>query len=192
MVVSSKNILSKINMIEWNTETGRIERNMNSNNILELLENNARLTARDLADILNEDEQEIKKEIDQLEKDKIICGYHTVINYNKALKDQKVMAFIEVDVTPQRNRGYDKTAELIANYPEVDTMYLLSGDCDFMCLVTGKTMFEVARFVSDKIACVEDVRSTKTLFVLKQYKQSGLVMKDSLPTVEEGRLVVTP
>lgn len=165
---------------------------MDSNIILELLENNARLTSRDLADILQEDEQQIKDEIRQLENDKIICGYHTVINYNKALKDQKVMAFIEVDVTPQRNKGYDKTAMLIANYPEVETMYLLSGDCDFICLVQGKTMFEVARFVSDKIACVEDVRSTKTLFVLKQYKYSGIVMQDALPDVEEGRLVVTP
>lgn len=79
----------------------------------------------------------------------------------------------------------------IANYPEIDTMYLLSGDCDFLCLVQGKTMFEVARFVSDKIACVEDVRATKTLFVLKQYKQNGIVMKDE-EDVESTRLVVTP
>lgn len=101
------------------------------------------------------------------------------------------MAFIEVDCTPQRHKGYDKTAMKIANYPEIDTMYLLSGDCDFLCLVQGKTMFEVARFVSDKIACVEDVRATKTLFVLKQYKQNGIVMKDE-EDVESTRLVVTP
>ncbi|MEY8544358.1 Lrp/AsnC family transcriptional regulator [Dubosiella newyorkensis] len=159
--------------------------------LLELLENNARLTTQDLADILHEDEALIKSEIQQLEKEKIICGYHTVINYNKALKNEKVMAFIEVDCTPQRHKGYDKTAMKIANYPEIDTMYLLSGDCDFLCLVQGKTMFEVARFVSDKIACVEDVRATKTLFVLKQYKQNGIVMKDE-EDVESTRLVVTP
>ncbi|WP_289688049.1 Lrp/AsnC family transcriptional regulator, partial [Dubosiella newyorkensis] len=153
--------------------------------------NNARLTTQDLADILHEDEALIKSEIQQLEKEKIICGYHTVINYNKALKNEKVMAFIEVDCTPQRHKGYDKTAMKIANYPEIDTMYLLSGDCDFLCLVQGKTMFEVARFVSDKIACVEDVRATKTLFVLKQYKQNGIVMKDE-EDVESTRLVVTP
>ena len=157
---------------------------MNQSLILDLLENNARLTSQDLADILNEDEASIKSEIQSLEKNKII-------NYNKALKDQKVLAYIEVSCTPTRNRGYDKTAALIANYPEVDTMYLLSGDCDFLCLVQGKTMFEVARFVSDKIACVEDVRSTKTLFVLKQYKQSGIVMIDK-PEDKESRLVVTP
>ncbi|MBP3851612.1 MAG: Lrp/AsnC family transcriptional regulator, partial [Erysipelotrichaceae bacterium] len=121
----------------------------------------------------------------------IICGYHTIINYNKALRDQKVMAYIEVSCSPQRNKGYDKTAMLIANYPEVDTMYLLSGDCDFLCLVEGKTMFEVARFVSDKIACVENVISTKTLFVLKQYKQSGVLMESKIQE-DTNRLVVTP
>ena len=164
---------------------------MNQGTILDLLENNARLTSQDLADILNEDKDYIAQQIEQLEKDKIICGYHTVINYNKAQKDQKVMAYIEVNCTPQRNQGYDKTALLIAKYPEVETMYLLSGDCDFLCLVSGKTMFEVARFVSDKIACVENVQSTKTLFVLKQYKQSGILMQDEVQR-EEPRLVVTP
>ena len=99
---------------------------MNQSLILDLLENNARLTSQDLADILNEDESSIKSEIQSLEKNKIICGYHTIINYNKALKDQKVLAYIEVSCTPTRNRGYDKTAALIANYPEVDTMNLLS------------------------------------------------------------------
>ncbi|WP_297052701.1 Lrp/AsnC family transcriptional regulator [uncultured Dubosiella sp.] len=164
---------------------------MNSNTLLDLLENNARLSSQDLADILQEDEKEIKQEIKKLEEEKIICGYHTVINYNRALKNEKVMAFIEVDCVPQRHTGYDKTAMKIANYPEIDTMYLLSGDCDFLCLVQGKTMFEVARFVSDKIACVEDVRSTKTLFVLKQYKTSGIIMKDE-ELEESSRLVVTP
>ena len=164
---------------------------MNQSKLLDLLESDARLTSQDLADILNEDKDEVAKEIKKLEDEKIICGYHTVINYNKALRDEKVLAYIEVDCIPQRNNGYDKTASLIANYPEVDTMYLLSGDCDFLCLVQGKTMFEVARFVSDKIACVEDVRSTKTLFVLKQYKQSGIVIVDQ-EKEEQHRLVVTP
>ena len=164
---------------------------MNTNVLLDLLENNARLTSRDLADILLQEETEDKEEIQRLEDEKIICGYHTVINYNRALKNEKVMAFIEVDCVPQRHKGYDKTAMKIANYPEIDTMYLLSGDCDFLCLVQGRTMFEVARFVSDKIACVEDVRSTKTLFVLKQYKTNGIIMKDA-ENDEPNRLVVTP
>ncbi len=165
--------------------------NDSQNKILDLIETDARLTPQDLADILNEDKDQISKEIKELENEKIICGYHTVINYNKALRDEKVMAYIEVDVAPKRDQGYDSTAMLIANYPEVNTMYLLSGDCDFLCLVEGKTMFEVARFVSDKIACIEDVRSTKTLFVLKQYKQSGILI-ESKKDDDVDRLVVTP
>lgn len=164
---------------------------MNQNNILDLLEKDARLNAQDLSDILNEPKDEIEKTIKELEDKKIICGYHTVINYNRAQRDEKVMAYIEVSCSPIRNRGYDKTAMTIANYPEVTTMYLLSGDCDFLCLVEGKTMFEVARFVSDKIACVEDVISTKTLFVLKQYKSSG-ILTESLKNDDNDRLVVTP
>ena len=101
------------------------------------------------------------------------------------------MAFIEVDCSPTRDSGYDRTAMMIANYPEVNTMYLLSGECDFLCLIEGKTMFEVARFVSDKIACVENVISTKTLFVLKQYKTNGIVV-DNFKEEETDRLVVSP
>ena len=164
---------------------------MNNNRLLELLENDARLSSQDLADILNEDKETVEAAVKQLEEDQIICGYHTVINYNRAMKDQKVLAFIEVNCTPQRNRGYDKTAYTISNYPEVTTMYLLSGDCDFLCLVEGKTMFEAARFVSDKIACIENVTSTKTLFVLKEYKKSGIVMVDEVDQEQEDRLVVS-
>lgn len=111
---------------------------MNQNNILDLLEKDARLNAQDLADILNASKEEVQNEINALEKDKIICGYHTVINYNRAQRNEKVMAYIEVSCSPTRNSGYDKTAMMIANYPEVTTMYLLSGDCDFLCLVEGK------------------------------------------------------
>lgn len=108
---------------------------MNIQELLRLLEKDARLNARDLAEILGEDEQEVAEQIDEMEKNKIICGYHTVINYNKVLKDELVMAFIEVDIKPQRDKGYDYTASLIANYPEVDSMYLITGDSDFICLV---------------------------------------------------------
>lgn len=164
---------------------------MNEQLILDLLEKDARLNARDLADIINEEESEIKDSIRRMEEEKIICGYHTVINYNKVQRDQKVMAYIEVDVRPQRDKGYDYTANLIANYPEVDSMYLITGDFDFICLVEGKTMFEVARFVSDKIACIKDVHSTKTLFVLKQYKQSGILTGAGPDDNKEDRLVVS-
>lgn len=164
---------------------------MNQQAILELLEKDARLSARDLADILNEEEAEVKSAVRVMEEEKIICGYHTVINYNKVLKNEKIMAFIEVGVKPMKDKGYDYTASLIANYPEVDSLYLITGDSDFICLVEGKTMFEVCRFVSDKISCIEDVQSTKTLFVLKQYKQSGVLTGAGREEAIEDRLVVS-
>ena len=101
------------------------------------------------------------------------------------------MAIIEVGVTPQRDYGYDKIARTIARYPEVDTMYLLSGKSEFMCMVYGKSMYDVASFVADKIACIESVKSTVTLFVLKQYKESGIILEDERKDAGE-RLVVTP
>lgn len=164
---------------------------MNQQHILDLLEKDARLTSKDLADILQEEESDIANAIAEMEEKKIICGYHTVINYNKVLKDQMIMAFIEVGVRPMKDKGYDYTANRIASYPEVDSMYLITGDNDFICLVQGKTMFEVCRFVSDKIACIEDVVSTKTLFVLKQYKQSGIKTGAGGQVREEDRLVVS-
>ena len=126
-----------------------------------------------------------------LEKRKIICGYHTVINWDKASRNRQVMAIIEVGVTPQRDYGYDKIARTIARYPEVDTMYLLSGKSEFMCMVYGKSMYDVASFVADKIACIDSVNSTVTLFVLKQYKESGIILEDERKDTGE-RLVVTP
>ena len=101
------------------------------------------------------------------------------------------MAIIEVGVTPQRDYGYDKIARTIARYPEVDTMYLLSGKSEFMCMVYGKSMYDVASFVADKIACIDSVNSTVTLFVLKQYKESGIILEDERKDTGE-RLVVTP
>ena len=163
---------------------------MDENLLLSLIENNAKMEVVDLAAALNETEENVDKTIKDLEKNKTIYGYHTLINWDKTNHDV-CTAVIQVNAKPERDYGYDRIAKKIYNFPEVDTMYLLSGDCDFLCLVQGKTMFEVARFVSDKIACVEDVRSTKTLFVLKQYKQSGIVMIDK-PEDKESRLVVTP
>lgn len=164
---------------------------MNYQDILELLEKDARLTARDLADILREDENEVRDAIHEMEENKIICGYHTVVNYNKALRNEKIMAFIEVGVRPMKDKGYDYTANRIAGYPEVNSMYLITGDNDFICLVEGKTMFEVCQFVSEKIACIEDITSTKTLFVLKQYKQSGVMTGAGRQDSKEDRLVVS-
>ena len=169
------------------------EGNISANNqaILELLENDARLDARDLADILGEEAQEVQQAVRRMEEQKIICGYHTVINYNKVLRDERIMAFIEVEVSPMKGKGYDHTAALLAKYPEIDSLYLITGDNDFICLVQGKTMFEVCQFVADRIAVMENVQSTKTLFVLKQYKQSGILTGAGRPNRAEDRLVVS-
>ncbi|NLW58691.1 MAG: Lrp/AsnC family transcriptional regulator, partial [Bifidobacterium pseudolongum subsp. globosum] len=158
---------------------------------LELLENDARLNAQDLADILNEDAKDVAHAVRRMEDQKIICGYHTVINYNKVLRDERIMAFIEVDVSPMKDQGYDHTAALLAKYPEIDSLYLITGDNDFICLVQGRTMFEVCQFVADRIAVMEHVQSTKTLFVLKQYKQSGVLTGAARTANSEGRLVVS-
>lgn len=111
------------------------EGNISANDqaILELLENDARLDARDLADILGEEAQEVQQAVRRMEEQKIICGYHTVINYNKVLRDERIMAFIEVDVSPMKDKGYDHTAALLAKYPEIDSLYLITGDNDFIC-----------------------------------------------------------
>lgn len=159
--------------------------------ILELLENDARLNAQDLADILNEDTDAVRDAVRRMEDERIICGYHTVINYNKVLRDERIMAFIEVDVSPMKDKGYDHTAALLAKYSEIDSLYLITGDNDFICLVQGRTMFEVCQFVADRIAVMENVQSTKTLFVLKQYKQSGVLTGAGRTTPGEGRLVVS-
>ncbi|MEF9921183.1 MAG: Lrp/AsnC family transcriptional regulator [Erysipelotrichaceae bacterium] len=156
--------------------------------LLSLLEKKARLSTRDLADILQADEKSILSTMDELEKDKIICGYHTIINWDKTNND-KVMALIEVGVTPEREFGYDRVAKNIYRFPEVDTMYLMSGKSEFTVIVNGKTMQEVSNFVA-KLACVEHVTSTVTLFVLKQYKASGVIFDEEEKPSE--RLIVTP
>lgn len=156
--------------------------------ILSLLEKNARLSTQDLADILQEDPESVIHRMNELEKEKIICGYHTIINWDKTNKE-KVMAMIEIGVTPEREFGYERVAKNIYRYPEVDTMYLMSGKSEFVVIVYGKTMQEVSNFVA-KLACVEHVKSTVTLFVLKQYKASGVIFDETEKPSE--RLIVTP
>ena len=107
--------------------------------LLSLLETNARYSTRDLADVLLEDEESVIHTMSDLEKKKVICGYHTIINWEKTNKD-KVMALIEVDVTPERDFGYDRVAKNIYSYPEVDTMYLMSGKSEFIVIIYGRTM----------------------------------------------------
>ena len=157
--------------------------------LLSLLETNARYSTRDLADILLEDEDSVIHTMNELEKKKIICGYHTIINWDKTNRD-KVMAMIEVEVSPERDYGYDRIARNIYRYPEVDTMYLMSGKSEFIVIIYGKTMQEVSNFVGSKLATTDHVTSTSTFFVLKEYKVNGVVFGDE--EKPEDRLVVTP
>lgn len=156
--------------------------------ILYYIEKNSRANLGELAVLLGTDEVTVANEIAEMEKDKVICGYHTLIDWDKT-SSEKVTALIEVKVTPQRGLGFDMIAERIYNYPEVDCVYLISGGFDFMVMIEGKTMRGVAQFVSEKLSTQESVLSTATHFILKKYKDHGSVMVN--PTKDE-RMLVTP
>ena len=143
--------------------------------ILSVIEKNARIDFKELAVLIGEDATAVEKEIKKMEEEKIICGYNTLINWEKT-DDEKVIALIEVKVVPQRGRGFDKLAEGIYNYDEVRAVYLMSGGFDFTVIIEGKTMKEVAQFVSEKLAPMEAVQSTATHFVLKKYKDYGTII----------------
>jgi DNA-binding Lrp family transcriptional regulator len=144
------------------------------NKILKLLEENANLTHEQLAVLCQKEEGDIKRIIDQYEKDGVILGYKTLIDWDKTDREY-VSALIEVKITPQRDRGFDRVAERIYNYPEVQSLYLMSGGYDLAVLIEGKTMKEVAYFVAQKLATIEDVISTATHFVLRKYKDKGVI-----------------
>lgn len=156
--------------------------------ILLYLEKNSRVDLGELAVLLGTDEVTVANEMAAMEKEKIICGYHTLINWEKA-GGETVTALIEVRVTPQRDRGFDKTAERICNYPEVEAVYLISGGYDLLVTLEGKTLLEISRFVSEKLASMEEVISTSTYFILKKYKDHGTNM---FRKNKAERMLVTP
>ncbi|GAA0794079.1 Lrp/AsnC family transcriptional regulator [Clostridium sp. AF19-22AC] len=158
------------------------------NEILRYLETNSRVNLGELAVLLGVDEVKVANEIADMEKEKIICGYHTLIDWDKA-GVETVTALIEVRVTPQRNQGFDRIAERIYNYPEVHAVYLISGGYDLLVTLEGKTLKEVSRFVSEKLSPIESVISTATYFILKKYKDHGTIL---VPKKESERMLVTP
>ena len=145
--------------------------------ILTFIEKNSRIDLKELAIILGVDENMVLNELQAMEEEHVICGYHTLIDWDKVGVD-KVMAMIEVRVTPQRGLGFDKVAERIYNYPEVDSVYLISGGFDFMVTIEGKTLKDVAQFVSEKLSTLDTVLSTKTNFILKKYKDHGTILAE--------------
>ncbi len=143
-------------------------------NILTLLEDNASLTPEQLAVMCGKEVGDIKKLIKTYEKDGVIVGYKTLIDWDKTDREY-VSALIEVKITPQMDRGFDRVAEKIYNYPEVQSLFLMSGGFDLCVMIEGRTMKEVAYFVAQKLATIEEVVSTATHFVLRKYKDKGVV-----------------
>ena len=155
--------------------------------ILRNLELNSRIDLHDLAIMLDVNELDLVNEINQMEKEKVICGYHTLINWDNTNKEI-VTALIEVKVSPQRGLGFDMLAQRIAKFNEVTSVYLMSGGFDFMVLIEGKSMKEVARFVFEKLSTLDSVLSTSTHFVLKKYKDHGV---DLVEKKKDERMMVS-
>ena len=156
--------------------------------ILSVLEKNSKTDLKDLAVMLGTNVETVFNEITTMEKEGIICGYHTLIDWDK-IGDEKVTALIEVRVTPKRGQGFDFVAERLYNYPEVHSVYLISGGFDLLLTLQGKSLREVSAFVSDKLSTMDSVLSTATHFILKKYKDHGTIFDKKH---EDGREVITP
>lgn len=156
--------------------------------ILEILEkNDSKITTEQIAHMTGMQEEEVAKIIKKLEKDNVIAGYKTLINWEKT-SHEVVTALIELTITPQRGEGFDKVAERIYKYPQVTSLYLMSGTYDLAVTIEGKTMKEVALFVAQKLAPMDAVISTATHFVLRKYKEEGIVFNDG---EKDTRQVIT-
>lgn len=143
--------------------------------ILTFIEKNSRVELKELAVLLGMSEADVANELEQMEKEGVICGYHTLIDWDK-VTTERINAVIEVRVTPQRGRGFDSIAERIYKYPEVESVYLMSGGYDLLVMLEGKTLREVSNFVSEKLSTLESVLSTTTHFILKKYKDHGTIL----------------
>lgn len=156
--------------------------------ILTIIEKNSRINLRELAVIMGEPEIEVANELKKMEEEGIICGYHTLIDWEKT-SIEKVTALIEVRVTPQRGQGFDTIAERIYKYPEVNSVYLISGGYDLLVTLEGRSLKEVSKFVSDKLSTLDSVLSTATHFILKKYKDHGTILEKK---TEDERMKITP
>ena len=161
---------------------------VNRDELLRAIDKNSRIGVEELAVILAAPEIEVANELRALEDEGIICGYHTMIDWSKTSID-KVMALIEVKVTPQRGIGFDSIAERIYKYPEVTSVYLMSGGFDLMVMLEGKSLKEVASFVTNKLSPLDTVLSCSTHFILQKYKEHGTILTKKY---EDTREIVTP
>ncbi|WP_080873606.1 Lrp/AsnC family transcriptional regulator [Oceanobacillus timonensis] len=157
--------------------------------ILRIIEEDARIDYNTLAKMTNISEEEIHTIVKKLEKMKVILNYSTVVDWSKVPQAEQVTAMIDVKVTPKRGVGFDEVAERIYRFPEVQALYLMSGAYDLQVVIEGKTMQEIARFVSGKLSSIDSVISTTTHFQLKKYKHDGIIFEEG---EEDRRIVVTP
>ncbi|CFX69429.1 Transcription regulator AsnC-type [Syntrophomonas zehnderi OL-4] len=156
--------------------------------ILKLIERDARLSAKTIAAMIDEDEEKVQEIISGLEKNRTILGYHAIVNWEKNGWDG-VTALIEVKVSPEREVGFNNIAERIYRFPEVKSVYLMSGSYDLSVIVEGDSLKDVARFVSHKLSVIDQVQSTVTHFILKRYKEDHIIFNEG---EEDKRLVVSP
>ena len=156
--------------------------------LLELIEKDARRPADELAAMLHRSEYEVQNQMKQLEKDKIILSYNTLINWEK-FGENTVTSIIEVNLTPQREVGFDAIAERIYRFDEVRTVYLMSGSFDLLVIIEGKSLQEVANFVATRLSTIEGVTQTRSHFMQKTYKKDGIIIEDK---EKDRRLVMTP
>lgn len=156
--------------------------------ILELLETDSKLTAKQIAIMVGEKQADVEKQIAAMEEEGIILQYSTLINWEKMEQDC-ISALIDVKVIPQRDVGFDEVAERIYRYPEVRSVTLMSGMYDLSVEVTGKSMKDVALFVAQRLSTLDQVQSTMTHFVLKRYKDKGVILEDK---ERDDRQVITP
>lgn len=156
--------------------------------LLSVIEKNSRIGLNELAVLLGTEEAEVLSELEKLEREGIICGYHTLIDWDKT-SIEKVTGLIEVRVTPQRGQGFDSIAERIYNYPEVRATYLISGGYDLLVILEEKSLRDISNFVTYKLSTLDSVLSTATHFILKKYKDHGTILTKR---TEDEREIITP
>lgn len=159
------------------------------NLILEILEKNGRASIEDMAVMLGTTTDEIAAKMDEMVKNKIICGYTTLVNWEKTDREY-VTAMIEVKVTPMRDQGFERIAARIYGFDEVKAVYLMSGAYDLLVMMEGKNIKEISGFISNKLSTLESVLSTATHFVLKKYKDHGVIIEKN--DEEDERMIVSP
>lgn len=157
--------------------------------LLHILEENGRRSAETIATMLGVSAEEVRATIEKLEKEKIIIKYPAIVNWEKVDENDLVTAMIDVKVTPKREVGFDEIAERIYRFPEVQSVYLMSGAYDLSVVIEGKTMRQVAQFVSEKLSALDSVIGTTTHFILKKYKHDGVILEKP---EDDKRMVVTP